>query len=116
MYKEKFLSIRRQLPPPTGTPIHTGIKNYFIIAPHPDGSIGIAPAFTPRPEGLTDPEGSRGIAPAFTPRPEGITDPQGSRALEKTSLSFWAKYEYLILGGLALITIIIMIIMFKKFD
>ena len=90
------------------------------IAPGIAPSIvpSIAPSFSPRPEGLTDPEGSSGITPVFapgitpvytpsmTPRPEGLT--------EEPFLSFWNKYEYLILGGLALITIIIMIIMFKN--
>ena len=101
---------------------------------HPDNVLGgslknigeesrvFTPSITPRPEGLTDPEGSRGItpilAPSITPRPEGLTDPEESRAFTPSITPLYSLFinnENLIFGGLALITIIIIILMFKKF-
>ena len=85
-----------------------GIAPVFSPGITPVFAPGIVPSFAP---GIV-PSFAPGITPVYipstTPRPEGLT--------EESFLSFWTKYEYLILGGLALITIIIMIIMFKKFD
>lgn len=92
-----------------------------------NNDLVFTPSISPRPERLTDPEGSRAftpsitpiLSPSVTPRPEGLTDPSGSRTFTpgiSPLYSFFVKNENLILGGLALITIIIMIIMFNKFD
>ena len=86
---------------PSITPgIAPGIAPVFAPGIAPVFAPGIAPVFAP---GITPV-----YTPSITPRPEGLT--------EDPALSFWNKYEYLILGGLALITIIIiiMIIMFKN--
>ena len=96
-------------------------NNYLAFTPSitPTYTPAYTPSMTPRPEGLTDPSGSRILAPSIAPRPEGLTDPLGSRTFTPgiTPLySFFVENENLILGGLALITIIIMIIMFKKFN
>lgn len=94
---------------PSITPVFApGIAPVFSPGITPVFAPGIVPSFAP---GIV-PSFAPGITPVYipstTPRPEGLT--------EESFLSFWTKYEYLILGGLALITIIIMIIMFKKFD
>jgi hypothetical protein len=92
---------------PTYTPTYT-----------PAYTPAYTPSITPRPEGLTDPEVSRILAPSIAPRPEGLTDPSGSIAFTPSITPLYSLFinnENLIFGGLALITLIIMIIMFKKF-
>jgi hypothetical protein len=85
-----------------------GITPVFAPGITPVFAPGITPVFAPDITPVFAPGITPVYTPSITPRPEGLT--------ENPALSFWTKYEYLILGGLALITIIIMIIMFKKFD
>ena len=110
--------------PPSRIP--DSIENIGKAVGTPDNIASFAPGITPVfAPGIT-PILAPGITPIFAPsitpilasRPEGLTDPVGSRTFTPSITplySFFVENENLILGGLALITIIIMIIMFKKF-
>jgi len=72
--------------------------------------LAFTPSMTPRPEGLTDPKVSRGITPILAPSITPILAPSITPLY-----SLFINNENLIFGGLALLTIIIIILMFKKF-